>query len=822
MRCLRPFVLLATMLAAPPVRGDEFVVTGVAEPRPDRLAAALDADDELLMMVGPVTPRASFLAAVADKTVLALAHAGYPDATAAARDADDGEHVLVEVTTGPRVVAADIVVSGFPEEEAADLRRWLSAPRPKANSRPRERRLEDGSVATVWIDDNGQPADLEASLWTPGSAAPCDPHQLPRIRTEAARFLRDRGWYAAARDLESAAGSCSCDVTIDRDAGTATLAITAAAPLRQALLKEIVVDPATAISAAALGEALGVAVGMPVGNIDRLTWRDRLLESGRFTRESVTFREVPGDNSSEVAIVATVAVTPYPLVPPLGTPVSREEAALLRCREWLLATLAEDDLVIHWTRAGEPLPTATFAVSSRDGAILVSGTSTDACGLAVTAGGLACFLPAGDGRCELPLPRTARAVLSVGLSMADGPAAGDRRNSRNLTVGAAVHSRRGPEQAALALAAQLHPAAFLSMAHEDEARTHWEDDVLVIDSRSTEMRIEATTGRPLALRFPGGDRIDIASESGFVAATTAALRRTAGDDRYRPEAPLASLVGFLTHDATAAAARRVSGRFGLDGLTAGWRPLAVTVADHLRRTALGDGFADVDRHLAALVHDDPTAGPLPVIPVAQQPDHPVDPILAVATAVGLAGGRWLEDTVGGGSWPSSLVRIATRLAQRDSATALLEATAFATDSRPGPLAHVVASHALPIPAVAAVFARQGASRLSTEAFRADCEPLLRIGRASGVDRCLVTLLRTLDDAEVRVVGAALVRDPDGMLALVERLRSHASDETAVADLAAALDQWWETSLRRTVATALAAKAGGRVADRPADDAVRRR
>lgn len=822
MRRLRPLVLLAALLAAPPARGAEYVVTGVAEPSPDRLAAALDADDELLLMVGPITPRARFLASVADKTGLALAHAGYPDATAAARDADDGERVLVEVTTGPRVMAADIVVSGLPDEAAADLRRWLSAPRPEAASRPRDRRLEDGSVTTVWIDDNGQPADLEPSLWTPGSAAPCDPHQLPRIRTQVARFLRDRGWYAAARDVESAGEGCSCDVTIDRDAGTATLAITATVPLRRAILKEIVVEPATAIPADALVEALGVAVGMPVADTDRFAWRDVLFESGRFSRERVTFREVPGETPAEVAIAATVAVTPYPLVPPLGTPVSREEAALLRCREWLLATLADDDLVIRWTKAGEPLPTATFAVSSRDGAILAAGPPTDACGLAVTAAGLACFLPENAGRCELPLPRTARAVLSVGLGMADGPATGDRRNSRNLTVGAAVHSRRGPEQAALAVAAQLHPAAFLSMAHEDEARTRWEDDVLVIDSRSTEMRIEASTGRPLQLQFPGGDRIDIASESGFVASTTAALRRTAGDDRYRPEAPLASLVGFLTHDATAAAARRVCGRFGLDGIAQGWRPLTVTVADHLRRTAERDGFADVDRHLATLVHDDPAADPLPVIPVAQQPDHPVDPILAVATAVGLAGGRWLEDTVGGGSWPSGLVRIATRLARRDAATALVEATAFATDSRPGPLAHLVASHTIPIPAVAAVFARQGASRLSAEAFRADCEPLLRIGRASGVDRCLVTILRTLDDAEVRAVGGALVRDPDGIRTLVERLRTQPSDEAAIADLPAALEQWWETSLRRTVATALATKTGDRVADRPAGDTIPRR
>ena len=821
MRHLCHLVLIAVALAGPPARGREFVVTGIDDPRPDRLAAALDADDDLLLLVGPVTPRRTFLEAVAEKATLALQHAGHPDATVTARDDADGERITVDVTPGPRVVATDIVVSGFPDAAAADLRRWLAEPRPKAGSEPRHHRHADGSLTTEWVDLNGQPADVEPPLWTPAAAAPCDPHQLPRLRSAVARYLRDRGWYAAARDLESDATGCSCDVAIDRGAGTATLTITATGPLRQAVLKEIVVEPESALTADALREHLGIVAGMPVGDADRFSWRDALLESGRFVRESVTFREVPGDTPDEVAIAATVAVSGYEDVPPLGMPLSREEATLLRCRAWLLATLAESDLVIHWTRADAPLPTASFAVSARDGAILVAAPQERPFGLAISGAGLSCFLPQGDGRYELPLPRTARAVLSVGLTMADTPATGDQRNSRNLTVGAALHSRRGPEQAVVTLAAQLHPASFLSLAHRDEARSRWEDDVLVIESRSNELRIDASTGRLLALRFPGGDRLDVDATAGFVATTAAALRRTSGDDRSRQEAPLASLVGFLTHDATAAAALRACDDFGIADLVAGWRPLAATVADHLRRTVAHDGFRDIDRQLAAMAAAGPADDPLPVIPAAQQPAYPIDPILAAAAAVGLAGGRWLEEAVGGESWPSGLMRIATRIARRESATALLEATAFATDSRPGPLAHLIASRTIPIPAVAAVFARQGAARLSTEAFHADCEPLVRIGRMSGLDRCLVALLRTLDDTDVRAVGATLARDPEAFLALVDRLQRHPSDEAAIADLSAALDGWWEASLRQTVAEALAAEPGGRVADRPAADARRR-
>jgi hypothetical protein len=58
--------------------------------------------------------------------------------------------------------------------------------------------------------------------------------------------------------------------------------------------------------------------------------------------------------------------------------------------------------------------------------------------------------------------------------------------------------------------------------------------------------------------------------------------------------------------------------------------------------------------------------------------------------------------------------------------------------------------------------------------------------------------------------------------LVHDLRSQASEDAAVAVLPAALDRWWETSLRVTVAAALAARTEIQTADKPAAEPAARR
>jgi hypothetical protein len=124
-----------------------------------------------------------------------------------------------------------------------------------------------------------------------------------------------------------------------------------------------------------------------------------------------------------------------------------------------------------------------------------------------------------------------------------------------------------------------------------------------------------------------------------------------------------------------------------------------------------------------------------------------------------------------------------------------------------------------MPAMAASLARQGQTRLTTAAFHDDCRPLLEILRCSGIDRCAVGLLRTIDDEEATLLGRTFAQDETILLPLVQAVRSHDSDDAAVAALPDALDHWWQESLDRLVAAALAGRAEVRTADKPARDAA---
>jgi hypothetical protein len=818
---------IATMLAGV-AAAREYVVHGVDDPRPDLLARSLANDDGLLLLTSPLTTRKAYLAAVVDKTVLALEHAGYPEPRAAARleASDDGERVVVDVTPGPRFTAAGIEITGLPDELAGDLRSWLKSQRPPADAMPQAVDADDGWSGTRWVDQRGQPARLEPPLWSRGQPAPFDAHHVRDLRAAIARFLRDHGHFAAARAVEKPVGTGPrCEVTVGRDAGEATLTVAFTDLPRPAVLDEIEVAPASRTTAATLRELLGIGIGTTVTEHDRLAWQEALRATGRFVRHDVKFKERKAGPDGATGIVAIFDLDAYPPVPPLGTPLSSEEETLLRCRSWLLDTLAnDDDLVATWTKAGAQRVTAAVTVSTREGVLVAALPGTaDACGLAASGAGLGFFLPQGAGRFEFPLPVRTRAVIDVAFTLADEVTAGRHRYLGSVTAGAKLQPRPRDAAAAVAVTARIEPVACLALLHERGATTHWDGDVLVIEAAGTRMAIDGASGRLKWITGASG-RIDVDAGPGRLALALAPLRDTAGTDAWRDDAPVSSAVGFLTSDSLGVALARLSEATGTQPLLAGWVPVFAAAARNIREAADRGGFARADEEVRAIlvqVADDDTAA-LPAIPRAESATTASDPLMAVASSGASQAWRWLERSCGSTAWPCGLIRIAALAARRDSTGALWEITAYLAAPSHGPLANLVAAQVIPLPTMAVSFARQGQGRLSTAAFHADCEAVLSILGDCGLDRCAVSLIRSLDDDEARSAAAVLCHDPEALLPLVHDLKGCAGEDEAVAALPSALDRWWEASLRDLVAAALAAKTGTQTADNPDAEPTPRR
>jgi uncharacterized protein GlcG (DUF336 family) len=820
------FVLLAARAAAAAAR--EYVVRGVDDPAPELLARSLTHDDGLLLLTSPLTTRKAYLAAVVEKTTLALQHAGYPDAKAAAvvEAAPDGDRVIIDVVPGARQVATDIEITGLPDDLAGDLRSWLKSPRPPADAVPRTVDTAGGWSGTRWFDHRGQPARMEPALWNRDQPAPSDALHLRLVRAAIARFLRDHGHFAAARGVDKPqAGGPRCEVTVTRGADGAVLAIAFQDLPPAAVLREIEVAPASRVSSAVVASTLGIELGRTVTEHDRLAWHEALRASGRFIRHEVKFKETKPDADDVTGIVAIFDLAAYPHVPPFGQPLSREEEVMLRCRAWLLDTLAnDDDLSIAWHRGADDPATAALAISTRAGAILtcLPGTA-DACGVAASGVGLGWYLPRAAGRFEVPLPVKVRGTFDAALDLAETSDRGRHSYHRTFTVAATIEPRPRDAEAAVAITARIEPVACLSLVHGPDAQVRWEDDILVVAERGMEARFDGATGRILSVLLPDRSRIVVDAAPDLLARNLTALRDQAGDDSYRADAPITSLVEFLAADGFLDAAARLSAAAGLADAFAAWRPRIASVAANLRETAGRGGFATADSRVAtaiARLADDDTQ-PVPAIPTASAA-APTDTWSLLTLSAATQAWRWLDESCGRDAWPSALARIATLAAGNDRTGALWETTALLANTHYGPLAHLTAARLIPVETIAVSFARQGQTRLSTDAFHADAAAVLDVLADCGLDRCGVALVRSLDDAEARAIGGAFLADPEALLPLVRDLRGCPSEDEAVAALPAVLDHWWDSALRPLVAAALAARTDLKTADKPAPDQTPRR
>lgn len=806
----------------------EYVVRGVDDPGPDLLARSLANDDGLLLLTSPLTTRKAYLAAVVEKTTLALQHAGYPDAkaTAAVETGTEGDRVIVETVPGARYLAAAIEITGLPDDLAGDLRGWLRSQRPPADAVPRAVDTESGWSGTRWFDRRGQPARMEPALWSRGQPAPFDTHHIRDIRAAIARFLRDHGHFAAARGIEKPqATGPRCDVSVARSDDGAVLAIAFADLPSAAVLREVEVAPASRVSSAELCQALGIELGRTVTEHDRLAWHEALRESGRFVRHDVKFKETKPDADGVTGVVAIFDLAAYPHVPPFGQPLSREEEVMLRFRSWLLDTLAnDDDLAITWHRGAEEPATAALSISTRYGVLLTCLPGTDdACGMAASDLGLGWYLPRAAGRFEVPLPGKVRGCFTAALDLAETSDRGRHSYPRQFTVAAALEPRPRDAEAAVALTARIEPVACLSLVHGPESQVRWEDDVLVIAEQGVEARFDGPSGRLVSIHAADGSTVAVGATPGLLTRDLEALRDRAGADAYRADAPITSLVEFIAAEGFLDAAGRISAAAGFADAFTTWRPRIGAVASNLLEMAGRGGFATADSHVAtAMAHvADDDAQPLPVIPTALAAG-PTDPWSMLTLATTTQAWRWLDESCGRDTWPCALVRIATLAAGKDSTGALWEITSLMANTRYGPLANLAAANLIPMETMAVSFARQGQARLSTAAFHADCEAVRAVLADCGLDRCCVALVRSLDDDEARAIGGSCFGDPGVLLPLVHELHGCASEDEALVALPTALDRWWDSSLRSLVASALAAKTDLKTADKPDTDQAPRR
>lgn len=818
--------LLTAAAWVTPTSAIEVVIRGVDDPDPEQLAKAVMREESLVRFVAPSCPDSSLAKAVEEMVGLALERAGYPEprvdavvqravvqkAVVEGRGDGTGEaqRVVVDVTPGKRYHAGAIRVEGLDEPLADGLQQWLRSRQPASDAKPRV--VDAGNVPEIeWVTDQGRPAKLNDPLWSQGKPAAFDAPFIASVRRSTARFLQEEGFLLAAAKVEkktAAIDACQVSVDLVNDGSeTATLMLRFEEAGPAAIVERVVIEGTDRISADIVGDYLGITPGQRITAADLRVWEERLRLSGRFIRQEVSCGPSAKDGSTAVVC----RLLPHPDVTPLGMPLTREEVVMLRFRSWLMASLDGEGLEVRWVRPDEAVSPALL-LSSEHGAVLTSGLGDDRGGLAVTASGLGVFLPRGDGRFEMPLMSLGQAMVHASLSVRDtvDEKAGVYRH--DLSLSASFGSSHGDVPAA-AVTARIEPVACLAIVHRRPdgnhgiEAVHWDGDVLEIAQADGRARFEAATGRLLELDLGAAGRVVIANVVNWQDAI-AALERGAGNDLYDPAAPMSSAIAFLGRDGARELVQRAL-------LATGWQPTAGSpwpgLARAVHAAAADGGFAKVDRYLSSFLAERSRADRLPTIPSTREKPRGGDPIM---TAIGIFSGKlaiWLDGSCGRDAWPTGLARLARAMFQQDGAASLQEAASLMASDRAGPLAHLVAASVVPLKPAAASFALRGRGRIDAAAFRTDCEPVLAVFAASGLDDAAVSVLRRLDDDAARSIGQQCLSDRDGFKVFLDILTSPDGDSAAVGELSRALGAWWDASLCEVVTAALEERAGGRVA-----------
>lgn len=814
-------VILATVLnGGSAASGIEIVVSGITDPKPERLAEALEDDDDLLRFSAPSTSDEAFGTAVADAAQRALQRQGYVNPAVNATVGQEGgrRRVAVEIVPGERLTAGDIQVKGLAEPLAAELRAWLMRPQPPSSAKPRV--IDAGNApALEWVNDQGRPARMKQPLWTSGEPAAVDPLFPESVKRLVVRFLREEGYLLAADQIsEKEQTLCQIEVIAikkdDDDQRQAALSLAFEDLPPPATLGDVVVNGAAGAMADAVRSYLKLQDGSRVSETDRRLWEERLRQSGRFIRQRVSF-ETSVENDGGVTAVFDLLV--HPKVTPLGMPLSREETVMLKFRSWLSNALEGDGIRVCWTRPDDR-PMVSCLLSAEHGAVISLEAGADRGSVAVTEAGLGVFLSGEVGRFEVPLASLGQAVVHAALNLRDtvDPKTGDYRH--DLSLAASFGSAASESEPAAVVTARIEPVACVALVHrkpsnsEAESEHRWQGKTLEIRSDGGVARFDEDSGRLLEIQGTSFGCITVA-EAGPWDAQLAAIRERSGTNVYQPQAPVTSAIAFFGSDSAQALVGRALMLFTNDDNASESPSLWSDVARAIQSTARDGGYQQVDERVSELLSRSGHRDEIPVIPADHNDSPKGDAMTRVLENLSAKAWSWLDDTCGSDAWPTGFARLANAIFRQDGAASFQEVAAFMGSEQAGPVAHLMAASAIPMKPLAASFAMRGQSRVDAAAFARDCEPLMAVLEKVGMDQAIVSTLRRLDDDEARRLGATCFGNADGFASFVSQLRTRPTDRSAVEAVPEALMAWWEASLGETVSLALQERSGGRIAGR---------
>jgi hypothetical protein len=757
---------------------------------------ALRTDLDYLVASHPEATLAECLVALEDRVRTGYRSCGFPEAAVQARFGTAAGRIDAKVTEGRRFRCGALEVKGLKSIPMADFtRRFAQKLAPEAD--------QTTEAPGVW--KSGMPVDF-----TPG--------RLTKCSTAASNTFAALGRFAATFKVEiqrrPPSNEAALVVIVDKEGPAAVLRDIEVVGNQKNRRDEVI-------------SFLGLYRGMEVTQ-DVIDQKARALtHAARFADLSIKATVLGQDGQVSLCI----KVVENGRLPSLQQTLSREERALLRLREWLMAWGSrQEDLIVSWSQpmasekepnrltyspvtgwSAAAQPTATGRRPQRievivapSGGIMarVMGNSPgveklqDLYSMVVKSDALALFAQVHQRKLRIPLPTGCSGVFSVKVGSCPECPTGF-----NLNLGAGLT----PEQtnASWQLRLDLLPAAFTDLLHRTGTEAAWEGDVLTIRTEDYVLRVNEGTGRLLELDSVTGKSTP---SPGSSCAYRLALRFTAGAFSNAADQVAAS---------TATHVDAFQGRRGL-GSALAFIAAELAMAKPLWTSTPGNSPPEPPAALASAIEKllassflDPLQALLDKeegsrgdqeFTIPSRPQQNQEPVRQMIENVMVWCAGHAPELAPADSWLQTLLReTAFTLTSRTEHTPAALARLAASEDL-GPIGCYAALHALlwAHQDSWAIFPEPGLRRLATKDLRRDYEMLL--DSASVMTRCLAHLARelgTLTKPEVEALAELFPPDGAALLRQMAWASGKAKDLPVADAVGPALDRWWETTVRQS-------------------------
>jgi len=772
-------LLAGPVLAAPAqsvgTLGDpgRFEFTGNATFSTEHLRSALAFDLSILVAGHPDTSLGEFVAIVQRRVAEGYEHSGFAVASVRVRVDDERQVLVIDIDEGPRSRAGNIEVIGARTLPVEAFQQRVRSPRIDATVRK----------------PSGAPSSKPA-LWTPGKPVSFSTSHWRGQREEFQKILNELGYYDTVLQV---------GVRAEPD-DTATLVVTIEDEGPRATLGEFEILGADRNSVEDVIRFLDLPLGTVLDAERKEQIEKRLRDCGRYLKHDLEIVTPPiGDAPS----ILRIRLVELPGAPRLEEPLTEKQQVLVRLAAWL-NTLEETDhdlelrAVAGGTTPGEAVPPGSPILHAR----AVISQQNRACLLQVRAvvppdrelvhvwahlhpQGLELGSPRHGLKFEGPA--IALAVRATAGWTAHAPDAQGRMTSLQFGVGA--DSNTDGTRPPFTLDTKVAAAAALREAIALDRQLVLQDGILTARTDTAHFEVDAETGRLITLRINQGPTLqqEILARKGLFREALGEFQSSLKGARtvYAGDVPLSNFLAFLTQCLPEPAA-----------VANPSTQTAITLAHRLLKRG---GFHALDRLF-------------------------VDFFTTPKDKFNLPGDARLAEFASRLSWHSLILPFVRQLTPPPSWTWTLarEFAFLPMASQPrkmqileqllatqetGPVCSLASAVLMGLhhPALKAVFARRGLTRLERHWFEQDCEPLMNAGTPVGkLAQALAQTLQEADLSELRLLTELLPLDEDERTILVEGLASLSANpqETPLEGLRRVLNELWQPLLRPRLETVL--------------------